>query len=288
MTRLPEAAQSVVALDVGLRLGGQRQSLGRLVGSAGGGKSTMSTNYAVAIAFENPAVIGQSSIDWCGDVVIVSNEENENTVRRRIRAIQNKMGLSPDDQKHRIVIWPETLILGHAISSDGIAPTRAAVTFVDTLAQLNAESEIAFIAFDTLASLFSGLKENDAQMDKAVGMIADIAKAGFLTPDVIHHSSKAQDGQETAKSFRGSSAIGAKVREHSTIVPVPKNEWSAFGWSDDEGRAPSGSWGRKPMTSRMLGSGVSAGSFHVLGPTTFATPQTPRPRLSAFLRRLAT
>src|ERR1700679_4174002 len=30
MTRLPEAAQSVVALDVGLRLGGQRQSLGRL------------------------------------------------------------------------------------------------------------------------------------------------------------------------------------------------------------------------------------------------------------------
>ena len=30
MARLPEAAQSVVALDVGLRLGGQRQSLGRL------------------------------------------------------------------------------------------------------------------------------------------------------------------------------------------------------------------------------------------------------------------
>src|ERR1700679_4367269 len=30
MTRLPEAAQSVGALDVGLRLGGQRQSLGRL------------------------------------------------------------------------------------------------------------------------------------------------------------------------------------------------------------------------------------------------------------------
>src|ERR1700678_1184825 len=30
MTRLPEAAQSVVALDIGLRLGGERQSLGRL------------------------------------------------------------------------------------------------------------------------------------------------------------------------------------------------------------------------------------------------------------------
>jgi hypothetical protein len=212
-----------------------RAEAAMLVGSGGGGKSTLSTNNAIAIAYENPAVIGQASVDWCGDVIIVSNEENHQTVRRRIRALRSRMGLSPKDQKHRIVIWRDTLVLGRAVDADGVAPTRAAIAFVNNLAQLNAESEIALIVLDTLASLFSGLNENSVQMEKAVGMLADIAKAGFFAVDIMHHASKAQDGRETATSFRGSSAIGAKVREHSTIVPVPKDEWPAFGWTDAEG-----------------------------------------------------
>ena len=89
-----------------------RGEVSMLVGSPGVGKSTLGTSYAVAVAYENPAVIGQASIDWCGDVVIVSNEENHQTIRRRIRALRHNLGLSRRDQKHRIIIWPETLVLG--------------------------------------------------------------------------------------------------------------------------------------------------------------------------------
>ena len=89
--------------------------------------------------------------------------------------------------------------------------------------------------FDTLASVLSGVSENDVMMDKAVGMIADIAKAGFIAGDIMHHSTKAQDGKETTTSYRGSTSIAGKVREHSTIVYVPKDEWAGFGWSDAEG-----------------------------------------------------
>ena len=212
-----------------------RGEVSMLVGSPGVGKSTLGTSYAVAVAYENPAVIGQASVDWCGDVIIVSNEENQETIRRRIRALRHNLGLSRRDQKHRIIIWSGALALGHAVSSNGVAPTRAAVAFVNSLARRNAKSEIALVVFDTLASVFSGVSENDAMMDKAVGMIADIAKAGFLAADIMHHNAKAQEGKETTTSYRGSTSIAGKVREHSTIIFVPKDEWPGFGWSDAEG-----------------------------------------------------
>ena len=246
-----------------------------LVGSGGGGKSTVGTSYTVAVAYENPAPIGQSSIDWCGDVVVVSNEESPRTVKRRIRALRHRLGLSPKDQKHRIFIWPDTLVLGRATGSDGVAPTRMAITFVDTLAQLNAESEIALVVLDTLASLFSGVNENSVAMEKAVGMLADIAEAGFLAIDIMHHASKAQDGRETAMSFRGSTAIGAKVREHSTIVPVPKDEWPTFGWSDAEGAHTVRVLGQKANDKAIAGAWCfrwefpSVGAYDVRKPDEF-------------------
>lgn len=212
-----------------------RGEVSMLVGSPGVGKSTIGTSYAVATAYENPAVIGQSSIDWCGDVVIVSNEEDNQTARRRIRALERDRGLSRKDQKHRVRVWGETLVLGQAIGSDGVAPARAAIAFINTLADLNAESEIALVVLDTLASMFSGINENSAEMDKAIGMIAEIARAGFFAIDIMHHNAKAEDGKETANSYRGSTSIAGKVREHSTLVFVPQKEWAGFGWSEDEG-----------------------------------------------------
>ena len=106
----------------------------------------------MAVAYENPAPIGQSSIDWCGDVVVVSNEESPPHRKAAHSRAAPQAGLSPKDQKHRIFIWPDTLVLGACHSARmGRSDSQLAITFVDTLAQLNAESEIALVVLDTLA-----------------------------------------------------------------------------------------------------------------------------------------
>jgi hypothetical protein len=212
-----------------------RGEVSMLAAAPGTGKSSLFSNYAMAIAWERPDLIGQPSIDWCGDVVIVSNEESLGTIRRRLRALRRAYGLKAADQKHQIAAPLCGLTLGCADGADGVAPTAEGIAFVDDLAKRRAKADVALVCFDTLTSIFSGVNENNPnQMDKAAGMLADIAKAGFLAVDVAHHTSKALDGKETPNSFRGSSAIGAKVREHSVLVPAAEAEGAKFGWKPDE------------------------------------------------------
>jgi hypothetical protein len=194
------------------------------------GKSTYLGAEALAVATENGALIGQAKLDWCGDALIVSNEESRDSVIGRWRGQMRTSGLAGKDIKHKLRVFAGKNRLRIARLENGaVVPTDDGVRFVEALAaRAEKDRATAFIGMDTLVSLFEGLDENSGpHMDKAIGLLADIAEAGFAAIDVMHHTGKASPG-ETTLSYRGSSAIFAAVAEMSTLVLLPPDDVKRF------------------------------------------------------------
>ena len=199
--------------------------------AANAGKSTYLGSEAVAIACERADVLGLPSIDWCGNVLIVSNEEDANTLASRWKGVMKTHGLTAADFKHHLDIWPtrERLRIGRGGRDRRVTPTQDGVRFVLWLAEAAERGEpVAVLGIDTLVSIFEGVDENSADMDKAMGLLISVAEAGFIAVDVMQHQGKAGDA-ETTRSYRGSSAIFAALAEMSTLAPLSVEEGAEFG-----------------------------------------------------------
>ena len=201
--------------------------------AANAGKSTYLGTQAVAIACERPDVLGLPSLDWCGNVLVVSNEEDANTLTSRWKGVMKAHGLTSGDFRHHLEIWPtrERLRIGRGGGRDRrVTPTPEGVRFVNWLAERAEEGEpVAVLGFDTLISMFEGVDENSAEMDKAMGLLIAVAEAGFIAVDVMQHQGKATGTSETTLGYRGSSAIFAALAEMSTLAPLSAEEGAEFG-----------------------------------------------------------
>ena len=200
--------------------------------AANAGKSTYLGSEAVAIACERADVLGLPALDWCGHVAIVSNEEDENTLTSRWRGVMKAHGLAGGDFRHEIFIWPtrERLRIGRGGKDRRVTPTPEGVRFVIWLAELaEAGQPVAVLGIDTLVSVFEGVDENSADMDKAMGLLIAVAEAGFIAVDVMQHQGKASGTSETTLGYRGSSAIFAALAEMSTLAPLSAEEGAEFG-----------------------------------------------------------
>ena len=204
-----------------------RGQISMLSAQPGAGKSTYTILQAVALAYELPGLLGQSFFDWMGDVVIVSNEDNEHTIRRKIRALEKKHGLASSARKHTIHVWSDPLIIAHKDGNRGrVVPTRAAVEFVEALTVLRTTQDISLVVLDTMASGLEGLNENDApDMQAAMSIFASIARAGFLSMEVVHHEGKSEN-----HAYRGSSAILGAVRNMARLTRPTSKEATELGW----------------------------------------------------------
>ena len=200
--------------------------------AANAGKSTYLGSEAVAVACERPDVLGLPAIDWCGNVLVVSNEEDANTLTARWKGVMKAHGLGAGDFKHKLTIWPtrERLRIGRGGRDRRVTPTQDGVRFVLWLAEAAERGEpIAALGIDTLVSIFEGVDENSADMDKAMGLLISIAEAGFIAIDVMQHQGKATGTSETTLGYRGSSAIFAALAEMSTLAPLSAEEGAEFG-----------------------------------------------------------
>ena len=207
--------------------------------AANAGKSTYLGSEAVAVACERADLLGLASIDWCGDVMVVSNEESETVLACRWRGVMRTWGLTASDLKHKIRFWPTDLArlrIGRGGRDRRVTPTQDGVRFVSWLAEAAERGEpVAVLGIDTLVSIFEGVDENSADMDKAMGLLIAVAEAGFIAVDVMQHQGKAADDRkETIHGYRGSSAIFAALGEMSTLVTLSAGEGRDFGLSAAE------------------------------------------------------
>ena len=189
--------------------------------AANAGKSTYLGSEAVAIACERADVLGLPSIDWCGNVLVVSNEEDANTLASRWKGVMKTHGLGAGDFKHHAddladekaaADWTGRRDRRVTPTQDGV---RVRPVAGGTLRRLASQWRCSGI--DTLVSIFEGVDENSADMDKAMTLLIQIAEAGFMAIDVMQHQGKASGTSETTLGYRGSSAIFAALAEMSAL-----------------------------------------------------------------------
>jgi hypothetical protein len=250
------------------------------------GKSTYLSLEALAVALENSAAIGQPGIDWCGDALIVSNEESCGAILARLRGQRRTSGIDGLRLKHKLSIWPTDrtrLRLGKLDAQGAVVPTKAGIAFVEALARRAEQGRpIAFLGLDTLVSLFEGIEENSAtEMDKAIGLLVAIADAGFMAIDVMHHTGKAGP-TETIISYRGSSAIFAAVAEMSTFVSLPQEEVEWLKMPPGQGKRT------LRMTGQRQRDGIIPGVWHFEREVVSLAAQDPREPEALKIRTVAT
>ena len=183
-----------------------RGEIHMLVADPNVGKTTLAYLLALAIADENAALIGQIKIDWCGHVLVVSNEDASGNGAARWREQRAKLGMS-GRLKNNLSIWPKRLTRGR-FEDNVLVPTEEGCEFVETLAA-RAEQGVhyAYMILDPLTGLFPGVSENNpTQMNDAVVLTGRIAKASFAAVDLVHHTSKSTRGEETVTAYRGATA----------------------------------------------------------------------------------
>jgi len=178
-----------------------RATVTTMAATGGTGKTSWVIMLALAMAYERPDIMGLSTpFDWLGDIVMVLNEDRH-SVHALVAAAEKEHGLDPNKQIHGIHLYPKRLGLVK-VAFNEITPSAEATKFVMWLAKIRAKTSIALLVLDHFGSVSGGAKENSAEETGAVmGMLADIAEAGFLGVSLTHHNSK--DGEK----YRGSTAI---------------------------------------------------------------------------------
>lgn len=202
------------------------------------GKSTFVAALAVALAWEKPDLLGLPGLDWAGDTMVLSNEDGHSVLMDKFTATVRSFGLTPAEQKHAILVEPRSSItLIEQVAGGAIAPTTAGIEFVKRLAERRRDSGSphgpALLVIDTLATITAGLNENDAgAMQAAMNVLTGIARSGFLSVLVLHHTGKAAGtgGAIDMFSARGSGAIVASARMAAPMRWPTDEEVLRFGW----------------------------------------------------------
>lgn len=209
-----------------------RDVMTMLAAKPGAGKSALMVNVALSIAYETDRLLGMGRPDWTGDIVIVSNEDSRNELRRRILAAERFFGLDPADKKHEIHIIASSKIKIAAMHAGVLR--RSYAPLLRHMLGIAEDKEIAMVILDTFSSAVSGINENDNnQMQTVMDYLDEFSKASFASFAVIHHISKAgaNGGADDMYASRGASSIVGAVRSQVILSSPTQEERDQYGWT---------------------------------------------------------
>ncbi|SDB03739.1 AAA family ATPase [Bauldia litoralis] len=207
-----------------------RKEVTVLAAPGGGAKSAYALTLALAVVHEDAALIGQQEIKRAGKVLLISNEDSFADITKRSLANAKAHGYTAfTGQKHRL----DVLGNDHAVLFERRQAGGPFVTTALYLALLAIE-DYALIVVDTLASVCSGIEENDAgDMTRVVALLLELARATDAAVLVLHHVAKA-GADRSANAVRGSGAITNSVRNVFGISQLTRDEAAKFGIPPDE------------------------------------------------------
>ena len=212
-----------------------RGEVGALIAQPGVGKSKLSALSAVALSAGTPHLLGETSFDWPGDVIIVNNEDAPETIKATITAVRREYQLEAQTAG-RIHVWPSRLTLLEK-TNGGVSITRAGLEFLRGLVALRRERSIALIVFDTVASIMSGASENDnADMQAVINLANEIARAAFCAVELVHHLRKDAGASIDLSDMRGAGALGAGVRRAAGLELCSAKIADVNGWDENQRR----------------------------------------------------
>lgn len=200
-----------------------KSEISLLASQPGQGKSLLTALTAVAIAAERGDILGEDApLDYCGAVVIASNEDGKEATEQRVRVAAAEHNIGGSDFKWPVIVLPHRLVVA-AKAKDLFRPTREAIDFLHKLTDLRRKMPISYLVIDTLISVVDGGNENDNKDQQAVfNILNEIASAAHCAIDVVHHLRKTGNGgsqsEITAEDIRGGGAANAAGRNSRVIV----------------------------------------------------------------------
>jgi RecA-family ATPase len=177
-----------------------------VAGDGGGGKTTLMLQLSVAIAGERP---------WLGNnpdpgpVLIVTAEDDEEEIHRRLAAIARSLGVELSDlaDLHIVPLAGEDAVIGAPEGKAGlIAPTAVFRGLVALIERIKPR----LVVLDALADMYAGEENARAQARQFIGLLRGLAIKNDLAVVLISHPSLS--GMASGSGTRGSTAWSNSVR----------------------------------------------------------------------------
>lgn len=209
-----------------------------MIAPPGGGKSTLALALATALAYDRPDLIGEKTLDWTGDVVIVSNEESASKIRAQLTAYRQFHGL-PARPINAVRILPAPLSIMRS-TSVGTEPSDEFLNFLRQLTALRREHPIAAVIIDTVAATMGAGDENSAaDMQPYADIVVGIARSAFCGLYLIHHVRKSagvDGGALNMFAARGSGALPGSARSVCGLAPFTARDAELYHLTPNDAR----------------------------------------------------
>jgi len=211
-----------------------RTFLSSLLAAGGVGKTAL--RYAQFLSLATGRNLTGEHVHLRCRVLVISLEDDENELKRRMLALMKYHGISHDDVKGWLFVSAPGRSAGKLLEADPV--TRR--TMVGTLAA-NIEAAIArrkpdLVSLDPFVKSHSAEENNNTVIDEVAQILTDLGSKHNIGADAPHHVSKGAADPGNADKGRGASAMVDAARLVKTLTPMNTAEAKAFGIREEDRR----------------------------------------------------
>ena len=211
-----------------------RTFLSSLLAAGGVGKTAL--RYAQFLSLATGRNLTGEHVHLRCRVLVISLEDDENELKRRMLALMKYHRISHDDVKGWLFVSAPGRSAGKLLEADPV--TRR--TMVGTLAA-NIEAAIArrkpdLVSLDPFVKSHSAEENNNTVIDEVAQILTDLGSKHNIGADAPHHVSKGAADPGNADKGRGASAMVDAARLVKTLTPMSTAEAKAFGIKEEDRR----------------------------------------------------
>jgi len=208
-----------------------RRFLSSLLADGGVGKTAVRVAQLMALA-TGRALTGEHVFQRCR-VLILSLEDDEDELRRRVYAVMRHWNVTPDDLRgHLFLAAPKGLRI-----AETIAGIPAAGALESMLRDTIEEREIDIVALDPFVKSHALEENSNSDVDYVCTLLAKIAIEYNCAIDLPHHTRKGIGLPGDADRGRGGSSMKDAARLVYTLTPMTTAEAEQFNVPETERRA---------------------------------------------------
>ena len=203
------------------------------VGAGGSGKTAI--RHAQLLSLATGRSLTGEHLHQRARVLIVSLEDGQDELRRRIRAARLHHGISTNELDGWLHLATPGGRAGKLmeLGEDG-TPTRGAL--YETVCRTIEDKHIDVVSFDPFVKLHSLEENSNSAIDDLMVALTDIADQYGVAVDLTHHTRKGVGAPGDAEVGRGASAVKDAMRLLSTVATMTDDEAKQFEIPEHERR----------------------------------------------------
>ena len=211
-----------------------RTFLSSLLAAGGVGKTAL--RYAQFLSLATGRNLTGEHVHLRCRVLVISLEDDENELKRRMLALMKYHEISHDDVKGWLFVSAPGRSAGKLLEAD----PRTKQTKVGQLAA-NIEATIErrkpdLVSLDPFVKSHSAEENSNTVIDEVAQILTDLGAKHNIAVDAPHHVSKGAADPGNADKGRGASAMVDAARLVKTLAPMSSDEAKAFGIKEEDRR----------------------------------------------------